>query len=291
MTKLPVSDSPSAPSTSRALSEAWSAQVGEPGTAAGSEGGDVVTTAVLQVDSTRFGSVAETRLTGARRGHVRKCMRAREGRGGYGGIASSLIVRYIAPVAERSPMAGGLSEVGTAELLRAASRGDQRSWNEVVRRYAGLIWSVARGYNLEPSDAADVEQTVWLRLVENITMLRNPSGLAGWLTTVTKRESLHVLRQRRREVPDDDFIRNDLQDDAPPPESHVTMLESREQIWTALTRLPHKCQVLLRALASVADHQYHQIADALGMPVGSIGPTRSRCLAYLRRELAAVDAR
>lgn len=210
------------------------------------------------------------------------------GRGGYGGIASPSVVDYSAPVSAVESVSAGETDI--ASLLNAAGDGDQGSWDEVVGRHAGLVWSVARGFGLGEADAADVSQTVWLRLVENVRTLRDPAQLAAWLVTVTRRESVRVLRLQGREVADDDPA-GAVADPAPSPERHVLQLESRQQLWSALTRLPPRCQALLRALVAVTESHYSQVAAALGMPVGSVGPTRLRCLDLLRRELGAAAAK
>jgi RNA polymerase sigma factor (sigma-70 family) len=173
----------------------------------------------------------------------------------------------------------------TAQLVRSAASGDRSAWDSIVERYSGLVWSVARGHRLGPADAADVTQTVWLRLVENLDRLRDPEHVGGWLATTTRHECLRVLRRNGREVPGDD-----VQVDAPTavedsPEWHTLSSESRRLVWLALSHLSERCKLLLRALAYSPDSSYAEISDALGMPVGSIGPTRARCLERLRRRL------
>jgi RNA polymerase sigma factor (sigma-70 family) len=173
----------------------------------------------------------------------------------------------------------------TAQLVRSAARGDRSAWDSIVERYSGLVWSVARAHRLGPADAADVSQTVWLRLVENLDRIRDPEHVGGWLATTTRHECLRVLRRNGREVPGDD-----VQVDAPTavedsPEWHTLSSESRRLVWLALSHLSERCKLLLRALAYSPDSSYAEISDALGMPVGSIGPTRARCLERLRRRL------
>jgi RNA polymerase sigma factor (sigma-70 family) len=173
----------------------------------------------------------------------------------------------------------------TAQLVRSAASGDRSAWDSIVERYSGLVWSVARAHRLGPADAADVSQTVWLRLVENLDRLRDPEHVGGWLATTTRHECLRVLRRNGREVPGDD-----VQVDAPTavedsPEWHTLSSESRRLVWLALSHLSERCKLLLRALAYSPDTSYAEISDALGMPVGSIGPTRARCLERLRRKL------
>jgi RNA polymerase sigma factor (sigma-70 family) len=178
-----------------------------------------------------------------------------------------------------------------AELVAAAADGDHDAWNALVERYASLVWSIARAHRLGPADAADVSQTVWLRLVEHLGRLRQPEALAGWLATTTKHECLRWIRRAGREVPDDDREwSEDRTEVAPSPESEMLRKESRVLVYDALEQLSVRCRTLLRALASHPDSSYAEIAEALDMPVGSIGPTRSRCLQHLRRQLETAGA-
>lgn len=178
-----------------------------------------------------------------------------------------------------------------AELVHAAADGDQDAWGALVERYASLVWNVARAHRLNMADASDVSQTVWLRLVEHLGRLRQPEALAGWLATTTKHECLRTIRKSGREIPDDDREWSDERAGSEPgPESHVLQAERRTMVWGALEHLSLRCRTLLRALSSAPDSSYVEIAGALDMPVGSIGPTRSRCLQHLRRQLEATGA-
>jgi RNA polymerase sigma factor (sigma-70 family) len=180
----------------------------------------------------------------------------------------------------------GQPDVG--DVVRAAAAGDQQSWDLLVDRFARLVWHVARGHRLADADAADVVQTVWLRLVESLPRLREPAAVAGWLATTTRNESLRTLRRAGREVSDEEL---DLlpADEDHSPEAVVEAGERRVLVRRALDRLPLRCRTLLRALSSSPDSSYAEISAALDMPVGSIGPTRGRCLDQLRERLR-VDA-
>ena len=179
-----------------------------------------------------------------------------------------------------------------AALVAAANEGDSAAWGELVDRFASLVWSVARSHRLSPADAADVSQTVWLRLVEHLGRLREPEALAGWIATTARNECLRTLRRTGRELPAEqlagggaDGVRAELADDAAGPETLVVRAERRTIVWEALGRLSQRCQLLLRALATSSEPSYAEVSSALGMPIGSIGPTRSRCLDHLRRQL------
>jgi RNA polymerase sigma factor (sigma-70 family) len=177
-----------------------------------------------------------------------------------------------------------------AKLVVAASDGDQAAWNELVERFSGLVWHVARSHRLGDSDAADVSQTVWLRLVESLPRLREPAAVGGWLATTTRHECLRVLRRSDREQPGDYDTIEDIPSQDASPEAVVQLAEDRHLVRRALDRLSDRCRTLLHALAYSPDESYADISAALGMPVGSIGPTRSRCLQQLRRELVAGGA-
>jgi len=179
-----------------------------------------------------------------------------------------------------------------AALIRAAGGGDEAAWAELVSRYSGMVWAVARGHRLGPADAADVVQTVWLRLVEHLDRLHDPEHVGGWLATTTRHECLRVIRRAGRELPDEDIeaSADSLAAPEPSPESVVLADERKVLLWQALERLPERCRTLLRALAMAPDGGYAEISAALGMPIGSIGPTRARCLDRLRAQIEVSGA-
>jgi RNA polymerase sigma factor (sigma-70 family) len=176
-------------------------------------------------------------------------------------------------------------------LIREAGAGNQAAWEEIVDRFAGLVWATARAHRLSPSEAADVAQTTWLRLVENLDRIHDPERLGGWLATTARRESLRQIRLRSRELP----TAEDVLFDAPADDVAAQRLITRERntaLRRAFARISERCQALLRVLAAPESLSYEEIGAALGMPVGAIGPTRARCLEQLRRtpELAALQA-
>lgn len=175
----------------------------------------------------------------------------------------------------------------TAELVRRAAADDQRAWRALVHRYAGVVWSVAREHGLTPADAADVSQTTWLNLSRQLAKLREPNRLAGWLATTARRESRRVLLARGREMPVDWLPAEPVTDTGQLPEQAVLLADTHGALWQAFAELPHRCRQLLRLLASAPELSYAQAASALGIQLGSVGPTRGRCLAALRRRLAS----
>ena len=175
-------------------------------------------------------------------------------------------------------------ELSTSELLAEAEAGNNAAWNELVDRYSGLVWAVARGFALSMADAADVSQTTWLRLVEHLTKLREPEHLGGWLATTARHECLRLLRKNGREVVEPD-AGIDVESGEPTPEAVVLDNERDRLLWLSLGEIPQRCQVLLRALATTPPPSYGDVSAALGMPIGSIGPTRARCLDHLKKRL------
>ena len=173
-----------------------------------------------------------------------------------------------------------------ADVL-AAAEGDSLAWDRLVSRYAGLIWSVARAYQLSTADAADVCQTTWLRLAEHLHRLRDPRCVGAWLATTARRESLRTLRNAHRTIPVDTHI--DLVDQQQRAEDRVEERERNAKLWRAFQSLSGPCQKLLRMLMADPAPSYAEVSAALEMPVGSIGPTRARCLARLGTYAGLVD--
>ena len=182
-----------------------------------------------------------------------------------------------------------------ALLVKAAADGDSQAWNQIVDDYHRLVGSVARGFRLSLADAADVSQTTWLRLVENLDRIQNPDQLAGWLATTARRESLRLIRKSQREIPDSEeadqnvSFFGDSEDDGDP-EAALVAEQDRSELWEAFASLSERCRNLLRVVAVTPLESYAAVAEALGMPVGSIGPTRSRCLEQLKRALKALTS-
>jgi RNA polymerase sigma factor (sigma-70 family) len=168
--------------------------------------------------------------------------------------------------------------------LQRAAEGEQASWDRLVDRYGGLVWSVARSYRLTAEDAADVSQTTWLRLVEHLGRLNEPERVSAWLVTTAKRECLRVIRSRSRErvVDLEGFSQTDSD---PPPDHRLLATERTATLMQGLGKLGDGCQRLLRVLMASPPPSYEAVSAALGMPIGSIGPTRARCLNHLRRHL------
>ncbi len=149
---------------------------------------------------------------------------------------------------------------------------------------------MARGYRLDQADAADVVQVAWLRLVEHLPRLRDPERVGSWLVTTVRRECLQVISHRRRRgTPVDDEVLAGVADDSPSLDSALLASEDAAELWSAFRRVPARCQRLLRVLMADPAPSYQDVSAALDMPVGSIGPTRARCLDHLRSILDGTD--
>ena len=177
------------------------------------------------------------------------------------------------------------------DLVRAAGQGEQRAWDALVARYSGLVWSIARGHRLDGADAADVSQTAWLRLVENLARIRDPDRVGAWLAATTRNECLRVLRRSGRQVPTDlDGDEEPLIEVGPEVDERLLVGERDEELRQAFAAVSARCQVLLRLLIADPPMSYDEIAATLDMAVGSIGPTRARCLEQLRRKARITGA-
>ncbi len=178
------------------------------------------------------------------------------------------------------------------DLVRRAVEGQQAAWRAIVDEYDGLVWAVARGYRLSDAQAGDAVQATWLLLVEHLAEIREPDRLAGWLRTTARRVCLATLRKAGREQPTDSFEEPQgtawdryTAPEESGPEAVALREDHRVLVRRALATLPERHRTLLGLLVSSPPVSYEEIGAGLGMPVGSIGPTRARILARLRAEL------
>ena len=177
-----------------------------------------------------------------------------------------------------------LASEEVAALVRSAAAGDKRSWDALVEEFGRLIWAVARAHRLHDADAADVAQATWLRLFEHLDRLTDPSRVGAWLATTARRECLRVLREHQRHLPWGDDVPERESPDTPPGAALLAG-ERDEALWRGFSRLRPSDQALLRLLTADPPPAYEEISAALGMPIGSIGPTRQRALERLRQAL------
>jgi RNA polymerase sigma factor (sigma-70 family) len=170
-------------------------------------------------------------------------------------------------------------------LVCAARGGDTLAWHKLIDNYSGMLAARARSFRLSREDTQDVVQTTWLRAMEHIHQLRDDERLGSWLTTIVTRETLRLIGQRRREVCTDDA---DLIDRPEPnarrPEQEIARRQLGKILAKLVADLPRSHRIVFEVLAG-RNLAYADIASATGRPIGSIGPTRTRCLKRLRVQL------
>jgi RNA polymerase sigma factor (sigma-70 family) len=153
----------------------------------------------------------------------------------------------------------------------------------LVAELTPLVWHVARGNGLDRNTAEDVVQTVWLALLRHLDRLTEPKALVSWLITTTRREANRTRKRGTGQVELPDDIGDQLPGTDPLPEAELLRDERDRQLWQAFHGLTQRCQELLRLTVLAGRAEYRDVAEQLGMPHGSIGPTRGRCLSSLRR--------
>ncbi len=169
--------------------------------------------------------------------------------------------------------------------------GDPGALDDLVRLLSPMLWQVVRASGVDRATAEDVVQTTWLALVRSGETISEPRAVAGWLCTSARREAWRVAKQSTRQQPvEEEAIARRLPDE-PAPEGQVVLDDDNARLWASLGRLTERCQQLLRIVAAEPRPDYSMIAAELDMPVGSIGPTRGRCLDKLRRELVQAGGR
>lgn len=181
---------------------------------------------------------------------------------------------------------------GAARWQRAAAlfsswrAGDSRAMDDLVRLMTPVLWHVVRAYGLERTLAEDVVQSTWLALVRGHTSISDPKAVSAWLTTTARREAWKVGKAHRRTDTAEADDLDALLPAQPSPEDHAATGDESRRLWAAVQRLAERCQRLLRVIAFEDRPDYAKIAADLAMAVGSIGPTRQRCLTKLRELLA-----
>ncbi|WP_432936400.1 RNA polymerase sigma factor [Kribbella sp. CA-253562] len=169
-------------------------------------------------------------------------------------------------------------------MVTGARDGDRGAWDELVERYAPLVWSISRRFGLAAADVDDVGQSVWLLLVEHLPGLREPAALPGWIATTTRHECLRLLRAGKRSEPADPAeLPGATPYDVVPVDEELLRHERHDAVRTAFGQLSPRCRSLLAMLVQDPPAGYREISQKLHMPVGSIGPNRARCLDRLRQ--------
>jgi RNA polymerase sigma factor (sigma-70 family) len=165
--------------------------------------------------------------------------------------------------------------------------GDAEGLDDLVRLLSPVLWQVVRATGLDRESAEDVVQTTWIALVDHADSITSPQAIAAWLCTSARREAWRAGRLAGRERPVEDEILAHGLPDHDSPEQQVLLDDEAALLRECLDRLPERCQKLLRIVAAGPRPNYTDVANTLGMPVGSIGPTRGRCLDKLRHELTS----
>jgi RNA polymerase sigma factor (sigma-70 family) len=176
-----------------------------------------------------------------------------------------------------------------ARCLERARDGDIGALDAVVRELNPLLWHVARAQGLAAGEAADVVQTTWLELMERLAEIRSPRALTAWLISTTKRGAWRVNERARRVSAVADVL-DEVPDQTPDLGERLIADERHRALWRHFKQLSQRCRELLRIVAMVDRPDYTLVSQALGMPRGSIGPTRGRCLEKLRESLLADPA-
>lgn len=187
----------------------------------------------------------------------------------------------------RAQVAIGIGATDAAYLVQRAAQGHRWAWERLVAKYSRLIWAMTRDFKLPESDAADVVQATWLRLLEHVDRIEHPDRLGSWLATTARHECLRHLTARKKLVlvQDDDDALADVVSHQPEVDERLLADERALAVRQALSCLPWRWQRLLELLMSDPPASYVEISAQLGLPVGSIGPTRGRCLERLRELL------
>ena len=157
--------------------------------------------------------------------------------------------------------------------------------DDLVRLLSPVLWQVVRATGLDRDRAEDVVQTTWIALVDHADSITSPQGISAWLCTSARREAWRAGRLANRERPVEDELLAHGLPDQDSPERQVILEDEAELVRQCLGRLPERCQKLLRIVAAGPRPNYTDVAKTLEMPIGSIGPTRGRCLDKLRQEL------
>ncbi|MBZ3916886.1 RNA polymerase sigma factor [Streptomyces acidiscabies] len=189
---------------------------------------------------------------------------------------------------------GAVDRTDVGALVQAAIDGDAAAWKALVEGLSPLVWSVVRAHRLSEADGHEVAQTVWLRFAQHLHRIREPEKAGAWLARTARNECLKVIKGLRRLTPTDDpQVLDRVSEDRTPEQSVLDSEEAAAQservrrLWQEFDALGERCRELLRVLIASPPPSYQEVADSLGIAVGSIGPMRQRCLRRLRARLDA----
>ena len=183
------------------------------------------------------------------------------------------------------PTSSALYDAATEAFRRWRTGDDDPALDDLVRIMSPVLWHVVRATGLDRETTEDVVQNTWLTLVRSGESVRDAQAITRWLCTAARREAWRLSKAGTRTRPVEDDVLAARMPDERSPESEVVTNDEKSILWQAIARLPERCQKLLRIVAWEPRPDYSSVADTLEMPVGSIGPTRRRCLDKLRLEL------
>ena len=186
------------------------------------------------------------------------------------------------------PTSPGLYDAAT-DAFRRWRAGEEAALDELVRMMSPVLWHVVRATGLDRETAEDVVQNTWLTLVRSADSVRDAQAITRWLCTAARREAWRVSKAGTRTRPVEDDVLDARMPVQTSPEAEVVSDDENSRLWHALGRLPERCQKLLRIVAWEPRPDYSAVAESMQMPIGSIGPTRRRCLDKLRVELGGVS--
>ncbi|MGQ9926786.1 MAG: RNA polymerase sigma factor [Chloroflexaceae bacterium] len=197
------------------------------------------------------------------------------------------------------PDPAALAMASDAELLRACQQGSPAAWEQLIRRYQRLIYAIPRRAGLQDDLAAEVFQRVWLTLFEHLDRIEQPERLGAWLATTARRETWRQLRSQRQtasitasiaERSEEDTLLDTLVDPTILPDEALERMERQHTVRRAVAALDERCRHLLTLLFyTMHPPSYATIAQTMGIPQGSVGPTRARCLQRLRQTLERLE--
>ncbi len=181
--------------------------------------------------------------------------------------------------------ASAAPSLSVSGLLRRAGEGDRAAWEEIVRRYRGLVVAKVRSFRLQDADAHDAVQMTWLRLAESCHRIQSPENLGGWLATVASRECLYILSHAVHSPDWTGTAVDNMVDLSVGPEQRVIDMDTAQTLRDLVAELPPRKRTLLRALFADEPPPYVELARLTGIPLGSIGPSRARALRQLRQKI------
>jgi RNA polymerase sigma factor (sigma-70 family) len=174
-----------------------------------------------------------------------------------------------------------------AWLVKQARRGDSGAWEAIVKRYERLVWSVLGRYGIREEDRQDAFQTTFVALFKSLSTIENPETLPKWLAVTAAREARHLAVKGSRVKENLDDFTEQLRDGAFSPEDVAAQTEEAAAVHSGLDKMDTRCKDLLTR-SFIQEQEYGEISREMGLPIGSIGPTRARCLEKLRKILTSM---